>query len=257
MRRKTVQNTISLGVRARGAFTLTIKYGLRMRRRHEKPGMNQPRTAKDSSKWYNPRMIVVDVEASGTEYEKHSIVSIGALDFDNPTNQFYDECRIWEGAHIMEGALEVNGFTEAEITDPTKKSEQEITTAFLAWSEDITDRTLAGQNVSFDRDFLKAAAGRAGLNWDLAYRTIDTHTLCWMHMVKRGLTPPIDPEKRRSALDLDAVLNYIGIPAEPTPHNALTGALSHAEVIARLLYDKKLLPEFEQFDIPWQNEKTS
>ena len=55
---------------------------------------------------------------------------------------------------------------------------------------------------------------------------------------------------RRSALDLDAVLNYVGIPAEPTPHNALTGALSHAEVISRLLYGRKLLPEFSQFEIP-------
>jgi len=196
-------------------------------------------------------MIAVDVEASGTEYHKHSIVSIGALDFDNPDNQFYDECRIWEGAHIMDGALKVNGFTEEEITDPSKKSEQEVIAAFLAWSEDIADRTLAGQNVSFDRDFLKAAAGRAGLNLDLAYRTIDTHSLCWMHMVKRGLEPPVDTENRRSALDLDAVLNYVGIPVEPTPHNALTGALSHAEVISRLLYGKKLLPEFRDYDMPW------
>lgn len=196
-------------------------------------------------------MIVVDVEASGTEYHKHSIVSIGALDFDNPTNQFYDECRIWDGAHIMDGALAVNGFSEAEITDPAKKTEEEIVRAFLAWTNEISDRTLAGQNVSFDRDFIKAGAERAHLDWDLAYRTIDTHSLAWMHMVKRGMNPPVDPQKRRSALDLDAVLNYVGIPKEPTPHNALTGALSHAEVIARLLYDRKLLPEFTQYDIPW------
>ena len=198
-------------------------------------------------------MIVVDIEASGTEYAKHSIVSIGALDFNNPENTFYDECRIWDGAHIMEGALAVNGFTEEEITDPAKKSEEEITKAFMAWSwgEGIEDRTLAGQNVSFDRDFLKAACGRAGLDWDLAYRTIDTHSLAWMHMVKRGLAVPLNEEHRRSAMDLDAVLNYVGIPEEPTPHNALTGAYSHAEVISRLLYDKKLLPQFEQFDIAW------
>lgn len=200
-------------------------------------------------------MIVVDVEASGTEYHKHSIVSIGALDFDNPKNQFYDECRIWDGAHIMEGALEVNGFTEEEITDPMKKTEAEIVRAFLAWAWEIDDRTLAGQNVSFDRDFLKAASERAGLDWDLAYRTIDTHSLAWMHIVKRGMEPPIDKEKHRSALNLDAVLNYTGIPDEPAPHNALTGALSHAEVISRLLYDKKLLPEFEEFAIPWLAEE--
>lgn len=194
-------------------------------------------------------MIVVDVEASGTNYEKHSIVSLGALDFHHPENRFYRECRIWEGAHVMEDAMRVNGFSEDEITDPTKESEGDLIREFLAWKEPIEDHTLAGQNVSFDRDFLKAAALRVHENWTLAYRTLDTHTLAYMHMVKRGLVPPL--AHNRSGLDLDAVLNYVGIPNEPEPHNALTGALSHAEVISRLLYDRKLLPEFDQFDIPW------
>lgn len=196
-------------------------------------------------------MIVVDVEASGTEAHKHSIVSVGALDFANPTNRFYEECRIWDGAHIMEGALAVNGFTEAQITDPKKQSEADLVHAFMEWSKDLPEKTLAGQNVSFDRDFLKYASERAGhTDWPFAYRTIDTHTLCYMHMINRGLKPPI--MKNRSALNLDAVLNYCGIPAEPDPHNALTGALSHAEVISRLLYGRKLLPEFEQYQIPWK-----
>jgi hypothetical protein len=70
-------------------------------------------------------------------------------------------------------------------------------------------------------------------------------------MVKRGITPPIDEVHHRSALNLDAVLNYCGIPDEPEPHNALTGALCHAEVIARLLFGTALLPEFSQYHIPW------
>ena len=227
-------------------------------------------------------MIVIDIEASGTEWAKHSILSIGALDFEHPENRFYEECRIWGvedvrgtfsgfaqticercgakcpasgqpqlRAHVMQGALVVNGFTEAEITDPSKKSEGEIARMFLEWSEHIADRTLAGQNVSFDRDFLRAACDRADLPWDIAHRTIDTHTLCYMHMVTHGITPPIDTQHRRTALNLDAVLNYCGIPSEPEPHNALTGALCHAEVISRLLYSIKLLPEFEQYPIPW------
>lgn len=200
-----------------------------------------------------PSMIIVDVEASGTESWKHSIVSVGALDLAHPEDRFYEECRIWDGAHVMEGALKVNGFTMEEITDPSKQSEADLAHKFLDWSKDAADRTLAGQNVSFDRDFLKAAAERAGhTEWPFAYRTIDTHTLCWMHMVNRGLTPPIDPRHRRSGLNLDAVMNYCGIPDEPDPHNALTGALSHAEVVSRLLYGKKLLPEFDQFEIPWK-----
>lgn len=197
-------------------------------------------------------MLILDVEASGTNYDKHSIVSLGALDLTNPDNRFYEECRIWEGAHIMDGALEVNGFTEAEITDATKQTEAELMQKFIAWADGLEDKTFAGQNVSFDRDFVRAACERAGINYTFAYRTIDSHSLAWMHIVNSGGTPPIDEEHKRSALDLDAVLNYCGIPEEPKPHNALTGALSHAEVINRLLYGKKLLPEFEQFAIPWK-----
>ncbi|MDE2213357.1 MAG: 3'-5' exonuclease [Patescibacteria group bacterium] len=199
-------------------------------------------------------MIVVDVEASGVDYERHSIVSVGALDLDHPEKRLYEECRIWEGARIEEEALQVNGYTEEQITDPHKQSEADVVHKFIAFGMAARERTLAGQNVSFDRDFLRAAAIRAGhTDWPFAHRTIDTHTLCYMHMVKRGIEPPLDPEHHRSALNLDAVLNYCGIPDEPEPHNALTGALCHAEVISRLLYDKKLLPEFEKYSIPWHS----
>ncbi len=198
-------------------------------------------------------MLIVDVEASGTDCHKHSIVSVGALDLANPRNRFYEECRVWDGAHIMDEALAVNGFTREQITDAKKQSEADLTHVFLRWSEGVEDRTLGAQNVSFDRDFLKAAAERAGhTNWPLSYRTIDVHTLCYMHMIKSGLQPPMDAVKRHSALDLDQALAYCGIPMEPLPHNALTGALSHAEVISRLLYGRKLLPEFTEFEIPWK-----
>lgn len=196
-------------------------------------------------------MLVIDIEGSGVDYQKHSIVSIGAVDFSNPMNRFYGECRVWDGAHIMEEALGVNGFTEAEITDPNKMSEGELVQQFLEWSQHLSDRTLTGQNVSYDRDMLRAAADRADIPWDLAHRTLDTHTMCWMHMVRRGLAAPIDEQHRRSSLNLDAVLNYCGIPDEPDPHNALTGALCHAEVAHRLLYDKPLLPEFAHLPVPF------
>jgi DNA polymerase III epsilon subunit-like protein len=194
-------------------------------------------------------MIAIDIEASGTEYAKHSILSIGAVDLSDPTRQFYEECRIWDGAHIMDDALAVCGFSREEATDPNKRTEEEIVRAFLAWAWETEDHTLAGQNVSFDRDFLKAAAARAHIDYDLAHRTIDVHTLAWMHMVKRGLSVPI--ENHRSTLNLDAILLYCGIPEEPKPHNALTGAMSHAEVISRLLNNTKLLPEFDMYPLPF------
>jgi DNA polymerase III epsilon subunit-like protein len=197
-------------------------------------------------------MIAVDIEASGIGPDTHSIVSVGAIDMDDPGRQFYEECRIWEGAHINDEALAIIGMTEAQLKDPQKQTEADLVHHFAAWAQASADRTLAGQNVSFDRDILEAAARRAKhTQWPFAHRTIDVHSLAWMHMLKRGLTPPVDAEKKHSALNLTAVLAYCGIPEEPKPHNALTGAKCHAETISRLLYDKKLLPEFETFDIPW------
>lgn len=199
-------------------------------------------------------MIAVDVESSGTEAHVHSILSVGAIDLVDPTRAFfYEESRAWDGAKIEDEALAVNGFTREQAIDIHKQTEGELAHKFIAWALLSEDRTFAGQNPSFDRDFLRNAAGRAGhTQWPFAHRTIDSHTLCWMHMVKRGLTPPVDAEKKHSSLNLDAILVYCGIPEEPEPHNALTGAKSHAEVISRLLYDKKLLPDFEQFEIPWK-----
>lgn len=197
-------------------------------------------------------MIAVDVEGSGTESHKHSVLSIGAVDMSQPTRQFYGECRAWEGAKIEDEALAVNGFSQEQATDPDKQSEAELIHQFIAWALECKEQTFAGQNPSYDRDFLRAAAERAGhTDWPFAHRTLDSHTMAYMHMIKRGETPPLKEGKKHSGLNLDAILNYCGIPGEPKPHNALTGAQSHAEVVSRLLYDKKLLPDFEQFEIPW------
>lgn len=197
-------------------------------------------------------MLVLDIEATGTDPKKHSILSIGAVDFDNPNNQFYDECRVWEGAHMEDEAFEINGFTKAEATDQSKKTEEEAVRALIAWGSMLRDWTIAGQNPSFDRNFVEAACARGHIDYPFAHRTIDTHTLAYMHMVKRSIVPPFDEKRHRSDLDLDAILRYVGIPDEPTPHNALTGAQCHAEVISRLLYGRPLLAEFEVYPIPWE-----
>ena len=195
-------------------------------------------------------MIVLDVESTGLNPRTGSIVSLGALDLDDPTNQFYDECRVWEGAHIDEKALVINGFSRQEITDLSRKSEAELITAFVAWATDRPkERTLAAQNVSFDLEFVQSACERAGIECPFAKRTIDTHTLVWMHMVERGVEPPT--KNHHSAINLDFALAYCGLPLEPKPHNALTGALCHAEVISRIAYTKVLLPDFSTFPLPW------
>ncbi len=194
-------------------------------------------------------MIVVDVEASGVDPHKHGLLSIGAVDFYNPENQFYAECRVWDGAHVMDEALLVNGYTEAEITDPNKKTEQEIVGEFLRWAMQCKDRTIAGENPSFDRDFIRVACERAGINWLLAYRTIDLHSIAYFHALRRGFKPPM--VNGHSALNSDAIAQYCGLPAEPKPHVAIGGARIEAEMFSRLIHDQFLLEEYTKYPVPW------
>lgn len=202
-------------------------------------------------------MIAVDVETTGLDPEQASIVSLGAVDLDDPANQFYEECRIWDGARITDESLAITGFTRDEVGEGSgKQTEAELVRNFIAWANDRPkDHTFVGQNPRFDADFVELACKRAGVAFPFAHRTIDTHSLCWFHMVGRGMAPPV--ENRRSAINLDYILTYTGVPPEPKPHNALTGALSHAEVFFRLVYSKKVLPEYLDFPIPWLTNNDS
>ncbi len=194
-------------------------------------------------------MIVVDIETTGTNPGKHSILSIGAIDLSRPELIFNEECRIWEGAHVEPEALKVNGYTEEQITDPAKQTEEALIKKFLAWMEEREDRTVAGQNPSFDTGFIRSASARCSVNMPLAYRTIDLHSIVYYHMVRRGETPPTI--HHHSAINSDLIMAYVGIPAEPKPHIAINGATWEAEALHRLLYDKPLLTRFEAFPIPW------
>lgn len=234
-------------------------------------------------------MVIVDVEASGVSPEKDSLVSVGAVDFGNPKNRFYEECRIWDGAHIEEEALAINGFTLEEIQPQhqrsdglalrpkkgvlsghalglglvrglssasrsktsraeDKKTDREVVIEFLTWLEKIQEKTIAGHNPSFDRDFLQVTAYRYHINWPLAHRTLDLHSVCYFDMLQAGVKPPL--VHGHSALNLDAVLRYVGIPEEPKPHNALTGALVETEAFGRLFYKKPFLEEFLKYPLP-------
>jgi DNA polymerase-3 subunit epsilon len=194
-------------------------------------------------------MIVLDVETTGINPDKHSIVSLGALDFFNLRKEpFYGECRIWKGAEIEQKALEINGFTTEQITDPLKSSLEQLIKNFLSWAKPISDKTLAGVNPSFDRDFLKSSIERCNIKYAFGYRTIDLHALCYANMLSRGLMPPQKAE--RTALDTDKILEYVGLPPEPKPHNALTGAIMEAEAFSRLIHRRNLLPEFRKYGIP-------
>ncbi len=192
-------------------------------------------------------MIVADIEATGLDTHKHSLLSIGAVELEHPERQFYGECRMWEGASIMTDAIAVNGFTKEECADPKKHSLSDLMNDFLHWIEQCDDKTLAGQNPSFDRDFLNNSFARSSIGWHFSYRTLDLNSMAYMDMTKRNISIP--HKNDRADLSLNTILKYLGLPEEPSPHHGLNGAKYEAEAFSRLLYGKNLLPEFAQYPV--------
>lgn len=193
-------------------------------------------------------MIIVDVEATGVDTRLCSLLSVGAVEFENPANTFYMECRAFEGAHVEKEALVISGFTETQIRDEKKKTDREVALAFLDWLKACAEWTLAGQNPSFDRAFLEETAHRYHINWPLAHRTIDLHSVAYIEFLKKG--EEIPRKNNHSALNLDRILEHVGLPTRAQKHNALEDAKLEAEALSRLIYGTHLLKEYSSLSIP-------
>jgi len=193
-------------------------------------------------------MIIIDTETTGLDPRSQTIISIGALDFANPQNQFYGECWIPDSAQVDPRALKVNGFTEDQVHDKTKPSQAELMTSFITWTQTCEDQTLAGMNVWFDRDFLRAAAISAGLDWDPGHRIVDLHGVVYCRLLAQGHIPP--RQHHTSHVNSSFIQIYAGLPEEPRPHNALTGAQIEAETFARLIHGHSLLTQYKHYPIP-------
>jgi DNA polymerase III epsilon subunit-like protein len=193
-------------------------------------------------------MVVLDIETTGLNPFKNSIVEIGALDFNNPSNQFYQKCRVFEGAEIDPVALKINGYDDSQLLDFTRKSLEELIISFIDWINKIDDRTIEGHNVDFDINFLKETIKRYNIDFNFGFRKVDQHSLIYAHHLK--FKKKLSLKKNLSNLGGDKIMEYVGLPTEPKPHTGINGAKFEAEAISRLIFGKRLLEEFNEFEIP-------
>ncbi|MCL4389067.1 exonuclease domain-containing protein [Candidatus Marsarchaeota archaeon] len=210
-------------------------------------------------------MIFLDVETTGLKPDKHSIIGIGALNFEAPANRFNVEfCRPFEGAEVSPKALEVNGADPAWFNEPSSgPTVEEAVRRFVDWADEqfkipmqtksgpVIDRLLGGENVaSFDLKFIEATMERYGIAWKHKYQAVDLFTVFYTESRRTGEFPARVVTGGELNAHTDEILRFVGLPAEPKPHKALIGAMGEAEAYSRLAFGKNLLPEYTQYPIP-------
>jgi len=181
-------------------------------------------------------MIVTDIESTGMDPKKNSIVSIGAVEFENPGNRFYGECKVEEGLEIDPVSLQINGFSLHEIMDPKKPTGNELLGKFFEWVKGIEERTLAGDNIWFDTGFMKEKSKKFGLKWPFQGKAVELHEVS---LLTEGVP-----------WSLDLILRIIGIPERKGSHNALNDALLTAEAISRLALGKGRVKKYQKYPVP-------
>ena len=146
------------------------------------------------------------------------IWQIGAVDFENPENQFLDECRIDDEDIIEEGALKVTGKTGAEMRDKNKQTQKQLVEKFFEWCKKFKIKNFICQNPQFDISFIKAKVFRYRLKYLFPKRAFDLHSVAQTKYYEINRKFVMDGNK--SGMNLTNVLNFCGLKDERKYHNA-------------------------------------
>lgn len=193
-------------------------------------------------------MIVLDIETSGINPEKHGIWQIDALELENPNNNFLEEGRIDNEDEITDDSIKVHGKNEEYLRNINNQSQKTLIETFFKWSKNTTIITAVCQNPHFDLGFIKSKAGKYGLINPLHHRAYDLHSIASLKYYQVNGRFLI--EENHSGMGLTKILKFCGIEDRRKAHNALEDAKLAAECFSRLAYGKSHLPEYNRFSIP-------
>ena len=209
-------------------------------------------------------MIVLDIETSGLTHDC-GICEIGAINTNDLSKTFFQDCRIDEDDTITEGAMRVNGRNLDILKDKNKQTQKELIENYLNWISIQEEKIFYGQNVAWDISMIQAKS----IKYDLHKKFLEVHMQRGMdlHTLAQERYFEINgkyllKETGQSAFNLGKILEFCGIPDERINvkgneiiregkyHTALEDCALEGEAIYRLKFGKNLFKEFKQFEIP-------
>lgn len=169
----------------------------------------------------NTPLLVIDTETGGLDPERHALLSVAAV--DSTTEECFVEIIAPDPEWIVEhAALEKNGLS-LDFLKKNGRPEREVMQDLSLWLAARRFSLLAGCNVAFDRDFLRAAFRRHGLTWPMG-KSIDLQAAAWLAHEVGGITLPVGADKL-PRLSLEHIAAALDFGRVSDTHNALEDAL--------------------------------
>lgn len=193
-------------------------------------------------------MIVVDIECSGGDFVKNGIFQIGALDTDNPNNYFFETCRIDDEDAVEQEAMTITGTDENMLRDKSLQTQKEMLEKFIKWMDVVQTKNFVCQNPQFDHAFIRCKLSKYDLLNTIPWQAFDLHSVASLKFLQvRG---SLLIKENASNMGLSNIIRFCGMEDKRMSHNALEDTKLTAECFGRILYGKKLLKEYQEYEIP-------
>jgi len=195
-------------------------------------------------------MISLDIESSGLDSGKCGIWQIGAVEIENPENQFLEEAKIDNEDEITQEALTITGKTEVDLRNKEKQSQKQLILNFLEWAKNCKNKIIIGHNIGWDMAFIQNKCIRYKImdkfREAIGHRSFDTHTIAQIKYKEKN-NEYLIKEEGKSGMNLSKMLNFCELKDDRIqmkagevikkgkPHNALEDDKLTAECFKKLM----------------------
>lgn len=170
------------------------------------------------------KIAITDLETSGLYSDKHEIVEIGLVVFNDETFEILDTMDIKVKPEHPENfdpiAKQVNGYNDEDWKDAIALSQ-----AMQMYLQKTEGCMFCAHNMIFDFSFIDEALKKTGLLHKFDKHRIDLFTLAWSKI----------PHDKMPKWSLKTICEYLEIPPEPSVHRAINGAMAEYEVYKKLM----------------------
>jgi hypothetical protein len=173
----------------------------------------------------------------------NGILSVGVCTLGGEA--FYGKCHLYTHQKVEPAALKINGFVKDDIVwkaNHEKDSAHEMVRRLVEWAENLPSAHrpdplgyFVGQNVRWDYEMVRCPwenvfrDGPSSRAFPFSHRTLDLHSLTCAAFLKEGRAIPA------TGIGSKETQEYLKLPDEPKPHNALTSAEYHRDMFVKLI----------------------